>query len=232
MNFPDKLSPLVILTLLLNLNACSTIKEYFPDKHKEYVNSVEIAPLVIPPDLSMPNFAKDDLAIQALLSTQDKSAVNGTPEAATQVDSTVPEKAKQEQDKEPERIRLVAYAGGATRLQIDEPYVMAWRIVGKSLSRKSLEIIDRNINDGLFLIQYDPVEPDIEDAGIWDELTFIFGDDKSNEQKYQIRLIEDEGTTEVLVLDQQGTPLSTGIGLNLLNLIYDTIKTVFAEQKK
>jgi outer membrane protein assembly factor BamC len=110
--------------------------------------------------------------------------------------------------------------------------VRAWRIVGKSLTRKSLEIIDRNINDGLFLVQYDPNEKDIEDDSIWDEIDFLFGDDKSNEQEYQIRLVEDRGLTEVLVLDQQGTPLSQGVGLTLLNLMHDTIKADLAAQQK
>lgn len=219
MNFPNKTSRLVVLfALLSSLNGCSTIKSYFPDKEKEYVNSIEIAPLVIPPDLS------NSAIIQEQSITDRQVTVNDVNVGANET--------KTKTGTKPDRVRLVSYTGGATRLQIDEPYVRAWRIVGKSLSRKSLEIIERNINEGLFLIQYDPNEKDIEDGSLWDEFLFIFGDEQKNEKEYQIRLVEnkDQTQTEVLVLDQQGTPLYQGIGLNLLNLMYDAIKVDLAKQ--
>ena len=206
----------MLIALLALLNGCSTIKSYFPDKQKEYVNSVEIAPLVIPPDLSNSSIIKEQMITASQVTVSDANA--GVNKTTTKTKTT------------PERVRLINYTGGATRLQIDEPYVRAWRIVGKSLSRKSLEVIERNINEGLFLIQYDPDEKDIEDGSLWDELVFIFGDEQKNEKEYQIRLVENEGHTEVLVLDQQGTPLYQGVGLNLLNLIYETIKADLAEQ--
>ncbi len=252
MRYSSKIPKLVaLIVLLLLISGCSTIKTYFPDKHKEYVNSVEIAPLIVPADLSVPSAVKEKVdAIETVQKTiSSESISNKGNKKDTEKDSEIEEDSETKQDSEsglekeskkeekeekpePERVRLISYAGGATRLQIDEPFVRAWRIVGKSLTRKSLEIIDRNINDGLFLVQYDPNEKDIEDDSIWDEVDFLFGDDKSNEQEYQIRLVEDRGLTEVLVLDQQGTPLSKGVGLTLLNLMYDTIKADLAAQQK
>ncbi len=246
---------ITLIVLLLLISGCSTIKTYFPDKHKEYVNSVEIAPLIIPADLSAPSVVKEKVevvdTVQKTISSESISSKDNKkdPEKDSEIEedsetkqdseSGLEKESKKEEEKleskpepEPERVRLISYAGGATRLQIDEPFVRAWRIVGKSLTRKSLEIIDRNINDGLFLVQYDPNEKDIEDDSIWDEIDFLFGDDKSNEQEYQIRLVEDRGLTEVLVLDQQGTPLSQGVGLTLLNLMHDTIKADLAAQQK
>lgn len=214
---------ITLLVLFLSISACSSIKSYFPDKQKEYVNSVEIAPLVIPPDLSTPVIPEEEAAV-----VETVSETVGDEDVEKKSNK---KNSKKEEKSEPERVRLISYAGGATRLQIDEPFVQAWRTVGKSLTRKSLEIIDRNINDGLFLIQYDPNEKDIEDGSLWDEVVFLFGDDKSNEQEYQIRLVEDRGITEVLVLDQQGTPQSQGVGLTLLNLMHDTIKADLAGQQ-
>lgn len=245
MNLPNPIPTLAIL--LLTLTACSELKNRLPDKHKDYVNSIEIAPLTIPSDLSTPNFANDNINTAPKLASMPVQVRSG----ADKVDSKTPPKVSSKKSKKlappaPVRpvvdtdnrhnitdgkVRLMHYVGGSARLQIDEPFILVWRIVGKALSRKSLEIVDRNINNGLFLLQYDPNEIDIEYGSIWGELMFLFGKDKSNEQEYQIRLLEHEGTTEVLVLDDKGIPLSGAIGLNLLNLIGDTIRASFAEQR-
>lgn len=234
MSVLDKAYNTVLLILLCGLiSGCSTIQGYFPDKEKEYVNSVEIPPLVVPPDLSIPlakDAPTDNDALSSTLDSAGSEAKTQDSETKGEAQAVDSQTEKPVQSKKSDKVRIVTYAGGPTRLQIDEPYVLAWRIVGKSLSRKSLEIIDRNINDGLFLIQYDPNETDIEDGSVWDEFRFVFGDDKSNEKEYQIRLVEDQGRTEVLVLDAEGTPLSQGVGLDLLNMMHDTITASLAEQ--
>ncbi|MGR9101261.1 MAG: outer membrane protein assembly factor BamC [Gammaproteobacteria bacterium] len=198
--------------ILLMLAGCAKMKTYFPDKEKDYRYSVEIPELDIPPDLSREGI---------------ESSSGGSSAALAQTDGKDPEKPKKKA--EIDKVRLLNYAGGASRLQLDEPFDKSWRIVGKAISHQSLEIVDRNRAEGIYYVQYDPDAQEIEDGSLWDELVFFFGKDKSQEKEYHIRLVETEGLTEVFVLDKKDKPLSKDAGLKLLNLLLDTIKADFAE---
>jgi len=64
----------------------------------------------------------------------------------------------------------------------------AWRIASKALSRKSIEVTERNQEEGLFIVQYDPDEQKVEDGSYWDEVVFLFGGIQSNEKTYLLKL--------------------------------------------
>ena len=200
--------PILSLLFLLNLSACSHIKALFPDKEKDYQLTSEIPDLVIPSDLtgqSIPEKSATAYQESGYLDDEESRPVNTAKDNAITVD-------------------LVEFSGGATRIRIEDTLTRSWHTVGKALSRHSIEIIDRNELDRVFYVQYDPDFKKVEDGSLWDEVLFIFGSDPAKEKEFRVRLAENGGMTEVIVLDTNDIPLSKGTGLKLLNLLYKTIK--------
>jgi len=199
------LSRLALVVILVYLSACSVIKSYFPDKEKDYQFAVEISPLVIPADLSHP-MVKPIETIETSTSSES-SAQRPTP------------------PKQPSTwVELVTFSGGASRIRLGDSIERSWRMVGKALSRNSIEIIDRNVVDKVYKVQYDPRFKKQHDDSIWDELVFIFGDDPAQEQTLQVKLVENGGLTEIMVLNKQGKALSRGYGLQLLTQLQQSLQ--------
>ncbi len=208
----------ITLLIILNLSACSYVQGYFPDKQKDYQFTTEIPPLTIPEDLTKQS-TKKTLATN---SGQPDSQQNAGVE-------TVPVSAPDSADKgEDIYIDLVEFSGGATRIRIEDNINSVWRLVGKALSRQSIEITDRNEADKVYFVQYDPDFKKVEDGSLWDEALFLFGTDPSQEQEFRVVLIENDTLTEILVLDENDKPLSEGAGFKLLNTLYKTIKADLA----
>jgi outer membrane protein assembly factor BamC len=87
-----------------------------------------------------------------------------------------------------------------------------------------MEIVERNIDKGYFYVKYDPHAIKPEDGSLLDEVTFLFGDDPSNEQEYRLTLQEiGPQATEVTVQDSEGNTLSNATATALLKLITDGI---------
>ncbi len=210
---------LLIAALPLVLSACSTIKNYFPDKEKDYQFTTEIPALILPADLDR---QAAPAPAPAPASTTD-SVAKLVEEAAEVVESVInPKDIKAE---------LVKFDNGEARLRIGASMTRAWREVGRALSRRSLEVTYRNQEEGLFRVQYDPDEQAVEDGSFWDELVFIFqGMRGGNEKEYSIKLVENKQQTEVAVLDENLQPLSEGAGLRLLTLLQETINANQSEQ--
>ena len=208
----------LVLILLLNLTACSTVKSYFPDKQKDYRYSAEISALNLPSDLSE-NAIEEGATI-------DQSAL--APGEAPQQEQA--QRLKSQIGERRGRVELVSYQGGATRLIILEPFSRSWFIVGKALSRLSMEVTSRNQIDGAYSVRYDPQEKEIEDGSLVNEFEYFFGDDLHQDEEYHIRLAEiGPNDTEVIVLDTDNVPLSKGPGLNLMMVLFDVIKTDIAK---
>ena len=203
----------VCVLSFLNLPACGWLKSHLPDKEKDYYYSSEIPPLIIPDDL-------ESSAISQHAETAEGSAYRSIP-AEGAVKESVPT--------EIDQVKLISFDGGATRLQIEEPFDTSWRIVGKALTRQSIEIIDRNISEGVYYVQYDPSAREYEDGSLWDEFLFFFGDDQSQEKEYRIRLSENNQLTEVIVTDDEDVPLSEGPGLSLLTSLYEAVKVDYLD---
>ncbi len=202
---------LLSVVLVLNLTACSRIKGYFPDKEKDYQLTTEIPPLSIPEDLS-------SHAIET------KSVLEVPVVAPLKNSSYVEDNASSSEQEELIYVDLVEFSGGATRIRVEDSIDRVWRTVGKAISRHSIEITNRNESERIYYVQYDPDFKEVEDGSLWDEALFIFGADPAKEQEFKIRLAENGSLTEIIVLDRQDTPLSTGPGYKLLNLLYKTIK--------
>jgi len=197
--------------VVFSLSGCSAIKSYFPDKEKEYQLTTEIPELIIPSDLSG-------------YETQSSSVIPSYPNIIEQQQPVEDNAVDTDQEKPVVHVELVEFSGGAPRIRIEEPLERTWRIVGKALSRKVIEITNRNEAESFYTVQYDADFKNVEDGTLWDEVLFIFGKDPSNEQEFKIRLAENGMLTEIIVLDSKDQPQSKGNGFKLLNLLYKTIK--------
>ena len=194
---------LVFSCLFAALSACGLL----PDRTKEYQYSREIPPLEVPPDLSL------STAEQAASPPGENGAAGyGRAGGQGASDDRVPEVPVSE--------RLPRGEEMPSHLVINDPYPIAWRLVGKALVRMGLEITDRDRSTGYYYVLYEVPE---EEEGFWSSLAFWRGDEPV-EEEYRIKLEDNEGKTEVFVLDDSGTPLSKGTGLLLLKQMHEEIK--------
>lgn len=190
------------------LSACGML----PDRAKEYQYSQEIPPLEVPPDLTL---STTDQA-----SSQRGTDAAGADGASEYGRAGVEAPDSRQTPEAPVSERLPRGEDLPSHLIINDPYPIAWRLVGKALARMGLEITDRDRSTGYYYVLY--VVPE-EEEGIWSSLAFWRGDEPV-EEEYRIKLEDNEGKTEVFVLDDSGTPLSKGTGLLLLKQMHEQIK--------
>ena len=211
-----KIRSLIIVAVLVNVSACSYIKSLFPDKEKDYQFTTEIPPLNMPPDLAGDSIANVPAAAPAAETADVAPAVPSTDTAPTV-------------DRKLIRVELVDADEGTKRLRIGAPSAIAWRMVGKALSRKSIEVTNRNQEEGLFDVQYDPNKQEVEDGSVWDEIQFFFKGFEITEQEYVLKLVENNQQTEVIIMDKEQKPVNDKASLSLLTLLHDTIKADLAK---
>jgi outer membrane protein assembly factor BamC len=255
-----KFSSLIIAAALVNVSACTYIKNLFPDKEKDYQFTTEIPPLILPASLSADSLSKAPLAPiseagaaapvvrhsetvaapVAAAADQGSAAAAAvetpvvaetaeidevapyTPAPATEADTAIERKAIQ--------LELIDVGTESGRLRIGAAPKMAWRLVGKALSRKSIEVTTRNQDDRLFHVQYDADKQVVEDDSIFDEMTFFFSGLAITERQYIIKLIDiNPQQTDVIVVDAEQKPVADAGSLSLLKLLHDTIKADLAK---
>lgn len=214
-----KIRSLILVAVLVNVSGCTYVKNLFPDKEKDYQFTTEIPPLIMPPDLAGGSIAKASTA------TPVTETVDVEP-AAPYVSST---ETAQAIDRKRIQVELVDSDQGTKRLRISAPIVTAWRIVGKALSRKSIEVTNRNQEEGLFRVQYDPNKQDVEDGSVWDEVSFFLKGFEVTEQEYVLKLVENNQQTEIIIMDKEQKPVADNTSLSLLTLLHDTIKADLAK---
>ena len=253
-----KFSSLIIAAALVNVSACTYVKNLFPDKEKDYQFTTEIPPLILPASLSADSLSKAPLVpiaeagaaapvvrhtetVAAPVAAADQGSVAAaavetpavaetaeidevapyTPAPATEADAAIERKAIQ--------LELVDANTESGRLRIGAAPKMAWRLVGKALSRKSIEVTSRNQDDKLFHVQYDADKQVVED-GIVDEITFFFSGLAITERQYIIKLIDiNPQQTDVIVVDTEQKPVADAGSSSLLKLLHDTIKADLAK---
>ncbi len=248
-----KIRSLIIVAVLINVSACTYIKNLFPDKEKDYQFTTEIPPLVLPTDLAGDSIA----SAQAAPATQktDSAPTAETGDAAPAPEATTapqPDKSAGSEFEQPStgpkgeiqggisyaapeierkliQVELVDADEGTKRLRIGASSARAWRMVGKALSRKSIEVTNRNQEEKLFNVQYDPDKQEVEDGSIMDEVSFFFQGFDLNEQEYVLKLVENNQQTEVIVMDKDQKPVANAGSLSLLMLLHDTIKSDLAK---
>ncbi len=212
-----------MVVLLLGIVSCSQVKSFFPDKKKDYQLTSEIPALHVPPDLS--NHAiqtRPEVRMQRGAEAYQQHVAEAKPTVSKPATNAIAKKTGI-------YVELIEFSGGATRIRIADSMGKIWRTVGKSLSRHSIEIIHRNELGRVYSVLYDANFKKISDGSLWDEAMFIFGADPAQEEEFRIKLVEYGGLIEIFVLNSYDIPLSSGNGLKLLKMLYNTIKLDLAE---
>ena len=241
---------LIFAALLGTLSACSYIKSLFPDKEKDYQYTTEIPPLILPADLkktqvpgvpkpassapSSPSLSAPPVAVNVTAGEAksaapaiNESVVTSPTPAEQATHTTTPENESVVPDTAI-TVERIKFDAGENRLRINVPFIRAWRIVGKALSRKSIEVTERNQEARLITVLYDPDEQKVEDGSYWDEVVFMFSGIQSNEKKYLLKLEENNQQTDIVVVDEDQQILSDAASFKLLTLLQETIKADLA----
>ncbi|UOA07718.1 outer membrane protein assembly factor BamC [Methylobacter sp. S3L5C] len=222
----------IMAILLLSLSACSYIKSLFPDKEKDYQYTTEIPPLILPNDLKT-NYVPNVTTSTAPAASSDTNAnmpedASGLPtEEATSTATPTTEVVIPDAAITVERIQVT---DGGNRLRINTPFITSWRIVNKSLSRKAIEVTERNQEARLITIQYDAEGQKVKDESYLDEVKFFFAGIDNNDKTYLLKLEANNEQTDVVVLDKDQQPLSDADSAKLLMLLEETIKADLAKK--
>ncbi len=229
---------MLVTLLLINLTACSYIKSLFPDKEKDYQYTAEIPPLNLPDDLkkkpaslvSEPKLPDPTSPGNAAINDKQPVEAASAPIAQNE-EPAAPVVIESVEKTEKISVELIRFNDGENRLRLGAEKPRTWRLVSKALSRKSIEVTNRNQDDGFFVIQYDPDEKKVEDGTLWDEAKFMFRGFQGNEKEYFLKLEEHDRKTEVIVLDKEQHPLSDdSAGLKLLTLLQTAINIDLADK--
>lgn len=140
---------------------------------------------------------------------------------------TKPEAAEENPDDKNERVpvELVRFSDGERRLRIARSPDRAWHLVSKALSRNSIEVTQRDQEQNLFYVQYDPDAKKAEDGSLLDEAIFLFKGFEANEKEYLLKLIPVDGKTDLAVTDKDLNPVpDDDAAVKLLRLLGGTIQ--------
>lgn len=245
------------VTALPLLTACGYIKSLFPDKEKDYQYTTEIPALVLPADLARQDGLKPilrpaptvpDLAASPVSPTTAAPVINTVPEPTAPVTAPIEtpavepsfaetspaESITSTSETSPIKRELIPVsiqksAEGVDVLRMNAPLENAWRAVDKALSRKSIEVTERNKTERLFRLHFNPNEKAPENSLFWQETLFMFNGLIGNEQEFILKLTGNGEHTDVTVLDNGQKPSSDASANGLLNLLQDTIKSDFAK---
>jgi outer membrane protein assembly factor BamC len=122
-------------------------------------------------------------------------------------------------------VDIVTYDDGESRLRVGAGFSKSWRVVSKALSRNQIEVTDRNHEQGLIALQYDPNETKIKDDSIMDEFLFFLHGINNDDQEFKLKLEEHNGSTDVIVLSEDMLPmLKNDSALRLLKKLAATIQ--------
>jgi outer membrane protein assembly factor BamC len=223
--------------VLSALSACSTIKEAFPDKEKDYQFTTEIPRLIIPADLangkvsSATPASTSNTAATTASTPESESKTEESESKATASENTNTDTPANEQpaiDPKSITVDMLESSNHISYLRINTPFSTAWRVVSKALSRQSIEVSERNEADKTFTVQYDPDEKPVEDGTYMDEINFMFHGFLGNEKEYFLKLVETNKQTDVVVLNNEQKPTADEGGLKLLKVIQQSIKANLA----
>jgi outer membrane protein assembly factor BamC len=213
------------------LSSCSTIKEAFPDKEKDYQFTTEIPKLTVPSDLakgtnlsSISTTAKP----QSAETTESKPTETETKPAENTATTDSASDDLPPIDPKSITVELQESSNHISYLRINTPFITAWRVVSKGLSRKSIEVSERNQADKIFTVQYDPDEQVPEDGSVMDEVNFMWNGFQGNEKEYLLKLVENNQQTDVVILNQEQKPTADEGGIKLLKVLQQSIKANLA----
>lgn len=209
-------------TVLASLSACTYIKSLFPDKEKDYQYTTEIAPLILPEDLksnaipSLTNSARSN-SEPSINPTTDLTKSEIPPTAELNTDET-----EGNNDAGGNAISLI---NKQNELEINAPIARSWRLINKGLSRKAIEIIDRNQEGKTFTVHFDADDQKSENDSYWHKAVNFFDALQPKNDIYLVKLQDiQQQSTKVSITDEQDNILNDSNSSKLLNVIKEALK--------
>lgn len=213
---------LTVLLILGTLQGCGSLGNVFPDRKKEYKYSEQIAPLEIPPDLTAFSIAKSPIPSGDRIGvgiSDGIAAMQGIGQAPG-IGTGIPD-IKQAVTKAP-----VERTDEGVYITVNDEFSIAWRMVGRALSRLEIEVEDLNRTDGVYYVIFEHKSE--EDGGF---LSVFFTDPGWTEELHlRVSVRKQADKTEVWILDEDGETLSDGTGVDLLQMIREKIDQQLAER--
>ncbi len=191
---------------LILLTSCS----FFPDKEKQYLQSSELAPLQLPPDLQkeVDSDLSDTAQNQVTKQDQQVTTNNDSKDSSEENNNRIP--------------MLVDVVKQPIHIEFFDGYNKTWRTVGKVLAHMGLEVLDRDEENGQYYIVYEEESKPVEES-IWSFLAFWRDENQHEEYDFRVKLFADEASTRVLILDSDEQPVVEGPGRKLLANIYQAL---------
>ncbi len=216
---------LLLFPIVIGLiHGCGSFESVLPDREKEYKYSSEIPPLEVPPELSTSTIEKSPIRPLTGGEPPASEAAPGEQAKQPRVRDEVPEsKTEPQAGPDVERSPDDAY------ISIKEKFPIAWRMVGRALSRLEIEVEDLNRSDGLYYIIFEDKRNRADDS-IWSSLAFWSSSGANEEQRFRVLVDAKSETAEVRILNEDGQVLSEGTGLDLLRRIQNKINEQTAEK--
>ncbi|SFN40208.1 outer membrane protein assembly factor BamC [Nitrosospira briensis] len=125
-----------------------------------------------------------------------------------------------------ERARLDGEKGGV--LSLNEAFDRSWRRVGLALDRIGFTVEDRNRSQGIYFVRY--INPDLDSGAgpsVLSKLMFWREEGEDGPEQFRIQLSEAGTTgesTDVTVLNKDGTPDKTNNASKILKLLHEQLK--------
>jgi len=120
-----------------------------------------------------------------------------------------------------ERARLGRDSQGYPVLTVEDTLDRAWRRIGLSLDRVGFTVEDRDRSKGIYFVRY--IDPAKESGGKG-MFSWLIGDDKKTDNRYQVNLTDAGNATEVSVLDSSDARDKSKTAERILNLLYEQMK--------
>ncbi len=106
-------------------------------------------------------------------------------------------------------IKLIKTSEHTSILRFNQNLDQTWRIVGKALTDKAIEISDHNITARYYVVEYEPTVKKLKDDTWWDDVLFAFGSENNQELTYRVAMREKDKQTDIQVLDAENKLCST-----------------------
>jgi outer membrane protein assembly factor BamC len=125
------------------------------------------------------------------------------------------------------KAKLVAATGGASSVELAEPFDRAWRRVGLVLDRVGFTVEDRDRSKGVYFVRY--VDPEDDAVGKKNEsflAKLMFWRDPPDPKAGQYRVfVKDRNeASEVQILNKEGSPDTSDTARKILSLLQQQLK--------
>ena len=128
-----------------------------------------------------------------------------------------------QQPEQSTRAQLVTDSSG-DMLIIDEDFSRAWRRTGVALDRVGFAVEDRARSDGIYYVQYNDPLAEQNKEGLLTRMGLWSSDDDKDGTQYQIVLLANGPTTNVIVNDSQGERDTTSTAKRILTLLEEQLR--------